>query len=235
MTAGYRVITVDECERRFSVAADIDYPYQDFVDQQEIRLYYGDLHVDGHFESDNDDDEWTPYNTIVNGDLTVAGDLSWGDFRLGDFVLVTGQLRARHVLLTGCPTLLVRGDLTAAGVIMGDNGSDGGRLVVRGATRAQIVISRSDFIMRFTGSGGRVDRRAATSNTRLAAPATRPRMSRSSPACSRPTAARIPTPSGTRSKTTGRCFGSGSRRATSASARNGARTARAACPRWCYR
>jgi hypothetical protein len=147
-SGGYRVITVEECEERFAIADDIDYPYTDFADSQEIRLHEGGLHVAGHFESENDENDWTPYNTVVDGDLTVEGDLNWGDFQFGDFVVVAGSLRAHNVILSGCPTLLVRGDLTASGVVMGSDGSDGGVLIVRGRSHAGIVISRN-FIMRF--------------------------------------------------------------------------------------
>ncbi|MEU3612166.1 hypothetical protein ABZ725_07575 [Streptomyces sp. NPDC006872] len=147
-SAGYRVITVAEAEERFGVSADVSHPYQDFADEQEIRLYEGGLHVTGGFDAEPDGD-WVPYNTIVDGDLTVGGDLEWWDSASGNFLLVTGDLRARHVLLSGCPNVVVRGDLTASGTVQGSYGDDGGCLEVGGRTHAQSVISTLYFTMHF--------------------------------------------------------------------------------------
>ncbi|WP_326764266.1 hypothetical protein OG978_06485 [Streptomyces sp. NBC_01591] len=145
---GYRLISAQEAEERFRVSADVGYPYVDFADEQEIRLYEGGLHVAGHLEPEGDSD-WVPYNTVVDGDLTVDGDLAWWDDLGSNFFLVTGALRARNVLLSGCPNVVVRGDLEVAGGICGSYGDDGGWLVVCGRTRARIIISMSYFGMTF--------------------------------------------------------------------------------------
>ncbi|WP_158711424.1 leucine-rich repeat domain-containing protein [Streptomyces xylophagus] len=147
---GYRVITVEEAEERFGVSADVSHPYQDFADEQEIRLYEGGLTVAGGLEAEPDGD-WVPYNTIVDGDLTVGGDVEWWDSQSGNFLLVTGDLRARHVLLSGCPSVVVRGDVSISGVIQGSYGDDGGFLTVGGRTRAEAVISSLYFNMDFAG------------------------------------------------------------------------------------
>ena len=147
---GYRVITAEEAEERFGVSADVGHPYQDFAGEQEIRLYEGGLRVTGGWEAESDGD-WVPYNTIVDGDLTVGGDLEWWDSASGNFLLVTGDLRARNVLLSGCPDVVVRGDLTASGTVQGSYGDDGGYLTVGGRTRAGAVISTLYFNMHFAG------------------------------------------------------------------------------------
>src|SRR4249919_3809870 len=134
--AGYEIIPADQAEARYSVSAEVEYPYADFNDEQEIRLYPGDLHITGDFEAESDGD-WVPYNTIVDGNLTVDGDLTWWDDASGNFLLVTGDVKARNVFLRGCPNVVVRGDLTAVGGIQGHHGDDGGLLVVRGRTTAQ--------------------------------------------------------------------------------------------------
>ncbi|MGW0869120.1 leucine-rich repeat domain-containing protein [Streptomyces sp. NPDC002740] len=144
----YRVITVAEAEERFGVSADVSHPYQDFADEQEIRLYEGGLDVTGGLEAEPDGD-WVPYNTIVDGDLTVGGDVEWWDSASGNFLLVTGSLRARHVLMSGCPTVVVRGDLTASGTVQGSYGDDGGCLSVAGRTRAGAVLCTLYFTMHF--------------------------------------------------------------------------------------
>lgn len=148
--SGYRVITATEAEERFGLSADVSHPFQDFADEQEIRLYEGGLRVGGDLASETDGD-WVPYNTIVDGDLTVGGDLEWWDSASGNFLLVTGSLRARNVLLSGCPDVVVRGDLTASGAVQGSYGDDGGYLAVAGDTRARTVISTLYFNMHFAG------------------------------------------------------------------------------------
>ncbi|MEV5676472.1 hypothetical protein [Streptomyces sp. NPDC052179] len=145
---GYRLISAQEAEERFRVSADVGYPYAEFADEQEIRLYEGGLHVAGHLEPEGDND-WVPYNTVVDGDLTVDGDLAWWDDSGGNFLMVTGSLRARNVFLSGCPNVVVRGDLEVAGGICGSGGEDGGVLVVCGRTRARTIISMSYFGMTF--------------------------------------------------------------------------------------
>ncbi|WP_030577187.1 MULTISPECIES: leucine-rich repeat domain-containing protein [Streptomyces] len=142
--SGYRVISVEEAEERFRVSADVRYPYADFAEDQEIRLYEGGLHVAGHLGPEGDDD-WVPYNTIVDGDLTVDGDLDWWDHSGGNLLVVTGSLRARNVILAGCPSVVVRDDLEVTGGICCSYGDDGGILTVCGSTRAQVLISTLYF------------------------------------------------------------------------------------------
>jgi tetratricopeptide (TPR) repeat protein len=145
---GYRVITAAEAEERFAVSADIWYPYTHFTDEQEIRLYEGGLHVPGGVKSHPLTD-WSPYNVIVDGDLVTDGDVRLFDYSSGHFVVVTGDLRARSVVLEGCPNVVVRGDLTATGGVLGRRGDDGGLLVVSGHTRAPVVLNLLYFNMEF--------------------------------------------------------------------------------------
>ncbi|TWP53878.1 hypothetical protein FKR81_03740 [Lentzea tibetensis] len=153
---GYRIVDVDEAEERFSLFADVEsrFPYREFSDEQEFRLYEGGLHVTGDFSAETDGD-WVPYNVIVDGDLTVDGDLSWWDDHMGNFVLVTGNVRARNVLLCGNPTVVVRGDLLVDNGVFGCRGEDGGFLDVGGVTRAKTIVNIRYFKMTF--SGGRPD------------------------------------------------------------------------------
>ncbi|MGW2113042.1 leucine-rich repeat domain-containing protein [Streptomyces sp. NPDC001948] len=142
--AGYRVLSVVETEERFAASSELAYPYQDFADEQEIRLYEGGLHVAGSLEPESEGDR-VPYNVIVDGDLTVDGDLEWWGGLSGCFLLVTGNVRARNVLLSGCPEVVVCGDLTAIGTVQGHHGDDGGYLTVQGSIRAEAVISTLYF------------------------------------------------------------------------------------------
>jgi hypothetical protein len=145
----YRVITVDEVERVLGHTDDIEYPFRDFTEDQEFRLYPGGLLVADDFGPGVDDEDWVPFNVIVDGDLTVGGTLDWWDWRYGNLLVVTGTLRARNVLLSGCPNLVVRGDMLVSGGIQGHHGEDGGLLRVSGRTEAALVVNTLYFRMLF--------------------------------------------------------------------------------------
>ncbi|MFF0637952.1 hypothetical protein ACFYTS_36285 [Nocardia sp. NPDC004151] len=98
----FRIITVSEAEQRFGVSVDVQHPYQDLASEQEIRLYEGGLSVEGTMEPESDDD-WVRYN--VDGDLTGTGNIAWWDSASGNFPLVTGNVRVRNVVLSGCPSV----------------------------------------------------------------------------------------------------------------------------------
>ncbi|GAA4893585.1 leucine rich repeat (LRR) protein [Stackebrandtia albiflava] len=142
----YRLIDAETAERRFRVSARVVYPFDEFADEQEIRCYDGDLHVSGDFASPSEVD-WVPFNTVVDGDLIVAGDIDWHDYGNGNFLLVTGNVRARNVFLQGCPTVAVYGDLSVSGAILGFHGDDGGELLVDGTTTAPLTIATMYFGM----------------------------------------------------------------------------------------
>ncbi|CAM3381652.1 leucine-rich repeat domain-containing protein [Stackebrandtia soli] len=144
----YRVISADEAEEKYAVSATATYPYQEFANEQEIRLYEGDLVVDGDFEADPNVD-WVPYNTIVDGNLTVNGNLEWHDQSGGNLLFVTGSLRAHNVILQGCPDLVIQGDVTVDDTILAFYGEDGGSLVVKGNTTAKVLLSTYYFCMWF--------------------------------------------------------------------------------------
>jgi hypothetical protein len=81
---------------------------------------------------------------IVDGDLVYSCDEG-----VGYFQLVTDNVRARNVLLSGFPRVVVRGDLTVANGLQGQQGEDGGVLVVRGHTRAEVIVNALYFAMVF--------------------------------------------------------------------------------------
>ncbi|QNE76604.1 hypothetical protein F0344_20000 [Streptomyces finlayi] len=62
---------------------------------------------------------------------------------------MSGSLRARNVFLSGCPNVVVHGDLEVAGGVCTSHGDDGGILTVRGRTRAQLVIGMLYFNLVF--------------------------------------------------------------------------------------
>jgi hypothetical protein len=138
LPARYSSITVDEMQARYDVAADMLYP----CDRgQQIRLYEESIHLVGDLSLV----DWTggsyPYNVVVDGDLTVEGDVTYFcDEGPGFLHLVTGTLRARNLFLNGFPNVVVRGDLIVTHGVLGCYGEDGGLLKVAGKVQAQTVV-----------------------------------------------------------------------------------------------
>ncbi|MDT0308656.1 hypothetical protein RM780_17055 [Streptomyces sp. DSM 44917] len=147
----YRVLDADEAERRFALASRSGFPYLGPA-RQEIRLYEGGWHVRGDLLS-NFAPENRPYHVIVDGDLTVEGTLDWATEDHPSVILVTGDLRARAVLLSGSPAapeLVVQGTLRADHGVLGYlSGPRGGRLRVAGRTETPVVLAIEDFTMTF--------------------------------------------------------------------------------------
>lgn len=148
----YRVLTVQEAEI-YEIGDIIWYPFEEHADEQDLRLYEGDLHVDGDFQSDRSV-EWNPYNVIIDGDLDVTGSIDWADHGEGTFLVVTGNVFAKNLLLEGAANVWIQGDLRVDNVILGTNGDEEGMLIVDGDTEAPTIIDTAFFHMEF---GGRVD------------------------------------------------------------------------------
>ncbi|MCB9638153.1 MAG: hypothetical protein H6728_00365 [Myxococcales bacterium] len=146
--ARYTLISAEDAEESFGISEKIDYPYQDFEDEQEIRLYDGDLVLTSDFTSDATQD-WNPFNVIVDGDLTVRGNIDWQDWGSGCFLFVTGNVVAENVTLRGCPNIHICGSLRVRGAIFGTQGDDGGVLRVEGSTKAELIVSLLYFSMDF--------------------------------------------------------------------------------------
>ncbi len=54
---------VDETEVRFGVASELQYPYEDFADDQETWLYEGGLTVSGDLRREGQS-VWAPGRTV---------------------------------------------------------------------------------------------------------------------------------------------------------------------------
>ncbi len=138
--ANYRIISADKAEERFSIADEIWYPYQEFADEQEIRLYTGDVVIDGDLTTDPNEN-WCPFNIVVDGNLIIRGNLDWHEYGGGCFLWVTGDLGAKAIYASGCPSIYVGGDLVSEQGILTSSGDDGGVLMVEGTLRAPFLIS----------------------------------------------------------------------------------------------
>ncbi|MGY3684903.1 hypothetical protein [Streptomyces sp. TE33382] len=148
MAGHYDILEPAEAEARFSVSDHVDYPYQDYGDEQEIRQYLGGLRLNGDFTAETDEDDFCYTNVIVDGDLVADGNLEWSDEGYGSFLLVTGDLRVRNLILRGNPTVVVRGNLAVEGTVLGRLGDDGGYLAVLGETEARTIVLLDDFRLR---------------------------------------------------------------------------------------
>lgn len=142
----HTLLSAEAAEAAYAISRYIDYPFAQFAGEQEQRLYQGGLTVAGNLESAEGVD-WNPYNLIVDGDLVVDGDIDWAEYGGGCYVLVTGSVRCRNLLLQGCPSFVVLGDVTVANCIQGHHGDDGGVFTVRGATEAKLVLNTLYFTM----------------------------------------------------------------------------------------
>ena len=92
-------------------------------------------------------------NVVVDGDLVIDGNLVMSvDEGFGNFVLVTGDVTANAICLTGFPELAVRGDVTCTSGIIGIRGDDGGFFDVSGNVKAPVIVADTYFNFKFAGT-----------------------------------------------------------------------------------
>ncbi|MDX6744390.1 hypothetical protein [Actinocorallia sp. A-T 12471] len=117
---------------------------------EEVRCFVGDLVIDDDLVSDFVDHP--VHHVVVDGDLTVRGDLDWAADGFGVFFLVTGDLRVRNVLLHGGVGVAVRGALDVRGVVVGAHEGEGaGFLRVHGDAGFGLAVATGDFRLDFRG------------------------------------------------------------------------------------
>ncbi|WP_030194188.1 hypothetical protein [Streptomyces sp. NRRL S-87] len=148
LTSTWDVVPVEEALERHGPSATLGTPHPGFTRGRQVRLHRGNLSVLGDLAPDPASAA-LPYDVVVDGDLTVEGDVDWWDEAGSGLFLVTGDLRARNLLLSGRPRFVVAGDLAVSGRVQGHHGDDAGRLVVGGRTQAQLVVNTGGFTMVF--------------------------------------------------------------------------------------
>ncbi|MBN1800132.1 MAG: hypothetical protein JW891_01415 [Candidatus Lokiarchaeota archaeon] len=148
MEKNYEIILWKDVEERFSPSFEM--PFESFGDNlDEIRLFQGDVLLKGDFSIDYDNQ----YNMVVDGNLEIERDLYMSCFEgMGNFILVTGNLKARNIILGGFPSLTVKGEIQVENEILGRQGEDGGFLVVNGEVSAKVVIADTYFNMEFNSA-----------------------------------------------------------------------------------
>ncbi|MFE2937183.1 hypothetical protein [Streptomyces sp. NPDC059278] len=138
----HQVIEAGVAEERFALSADVKCPHGG--SGLPVRLYGGDLRIRGDLDSERTPPRW-PAHVIVDGDLAIDGSLDWGEGDYGQykFLLVTGDLRAHSVHISGCVDVVVRGDLLVTGGVscgsLGDDPLDDGAVLTTGNLHARFV------------------------------------------------------------------------------------------------
>lgn len=139
--------TANEVEEAYKLSEVLNYPYTNFSDTQRTCVFQGDLHIAG-IDAGREND-WNAFNLVVMGDLIVDGDIDWSEYSNGSFLYVKGNLKARNILLKGCPEIHICGDLEVENGIIGHHGDDGGFLKVDGSVKAKLIMCLTYFGMKF--------------------------------------------------------------------------------------
>ncbi|HEX7153550.1 MAG TPA: hypothetical protein VF618_18830 [Thermoanaerobaculia bacterium] len=103
-----------------------------------VRVYDGDHHVKGNLDLDYGRAWGGDVGMVVNGNLTVSGNIMNGERNFGAFLVVFGSVQARH-LVAGGSSIHVTRDARLAGIILGHYTH--GTLVIEGETEAAMIIS----------------------------------------------------------------------------------------------
>jgi len=134
-----KIITENEAEKRFQF-----YRYINGGCGDKGRYYYfegdtvieGDLNT-GEFCDEESEDDHPILGIIVNGDLTVTGQICQEECDFGETLLVLGNLKAKHIDKGGAE-FYITGDCKVAGAIYGYYNH--GMLTVEGETTAKFII-----------------------------------------------------------------------------------------------
>jgi Domain of unknown function (DUF4116) len=106
-----------------------------------VFVYFagGDVRIDGDLGLDWTDDRFAGHiGLVVDGDLTVTGNIINENGNAGPFLLVRGNLRARNVVAGGAE-FHIEGDADIEELLLGHYND--GTLAIDGTTRAQLILS----------------------------------------------------------------------------------------------
>lgn len=139
-------VSAAEADEQFGISEDVNFPFVHFSDTQKTYLIKGDVTLTEISVSKQD---WSPFNLIVDGNLTVLETIDWSEWGNGSFLYVTGNITAKNLFLAGCPEVVIEGDLLVEHGIVGSQGDNGGSLIVFGKTSAQLIYCTTYFGMEF--------------------------------------------------------------------------------------
>ncbi len=139
-------VDINEMDKQYKISKYINFPFLDFSDEQQTYLLKGDIHIDGLSVTKQD---WSPFNLIIDGNLTVEGTINWNEWGNGSFLYVTGNLETQNLFLAGCPEAIIKGNLIVEKGLVGSQGDNGGSLIVSGDTKAELIYCTTYFNMEF--------------------------------------------------------------------------------------
>jgi len=122
----------------------------EYLESPELRnfcVYSGDTFIDGDLTIDYSELATTAQtktrNIIVNGNLTIKGNLDAGQDieALPQFVYITGDLHADNLILSGWLEIIVAGNATINNAVFGYFGEPGGRLQVKGNLTTRYLLN----------------------------------------------------------------------------------------------
>lgn len=140
-------IDATEADEQFGISDSVNFPFVDFSKNQKTFVIKGDVTVDGIAVTKQD---WSPFNLIIDGNLTVLDTIDWNEWGNGSFLHVTGDLTAKNLFLAGCPEVIIEGNLTVENGIVGSQGDNGGALMVSGNASSKLIYCTTYFNMEFT-------------------------------------------------------------------------------------
>lgn len=133
----------------------------EYLDTPALRnfcVYPGDTVIDGDLVIDFSELATTAQtagrNIVVNGNLTINGnfDGSRDIETLPQFIYITGNLTARHLLLSGWLDMIVAGNVTITGTVFGYYGEPGGRLLIKGNLTTEHLLNGFMYPIKVAGS-----------------------------------------------------------------------------------
>ena len=139
-------IAANEADEQFGISEDVNFPFVDFSKNQKTFIIKGDVTVDSIAVTKQD---WSPFNLIIDGNLTVLDTIDWNEWGNGSFLHVTGDITAKNLFLAGCPEVIVQGNLNVENGIVGSQGDNGGALMVFGKASSQLIYCTTYFNMEF--------------------------------------------------------------------------------------
>lgn len=139
-------IAMKEVRQRFpALFSKLPLMEQFMSDEDLVAVFDGDLSIDSmrelHVAAAIERSEYVASLIVVDGDLTVHGEVLWAGEPPGEGLLVTGSLNADVLEVTYCGQVAVGGDLELRSALFGYCGDDGGSWYAAGDLRAPYVVN----------------------------------------------------------------------------------------------
>lgn len=120
-------------------------------------LYPGNTVIDGDLVIDFSELGATAQtagrNIIVNGNLTIKGNFDGGHNveSLPQFIYIAGDLHADNLLVSGWLDMIVAGNATIKGTVLGYYGEPGGRLLIKGDLHTSHLLNGFMYLIKVEG------------------------------------------------------------------------------------